>query len=239
VPGLRHSGAMTSVEDQDAASQDHPAPFAAMDPVAGVRMTACLVVGVIAAGGFAVAGLIDIAPLGGWDVAALVYLVWIWWQIAPADAARTAAVAVREDGSRALTDVVLLLAAVASLVGVGDLIVLGAAKGDPISPDLALALAVTSVVLSWAVVHTIYTLRYARLYYVGGDGGIDFNQDERPRYADFAYVAFSIGMTFQVSDTDLTSTTVRATALRHALLSYLFGAVIIAVTINLVAGLGH
>jgi uncharacterized membrane protein len=97
--------------------------------------------------------------------------------------------------------------------------------------------AISSVVLSWAVVHTIFTLRYARLYYVGTDGGIDFNQDQPPRYTDFAYLAFTLGMTFQVSDTDLKTSTIRATALRHALLSYLFGAVIIAVTINLVAGL--
>jgi uncharacterized membrane protein len=66
---------------------------------------------------------------------------------------------------------------------------------------------------------------------------VDFNEASRPRYADFAYLAFTLGMTFQVSDTALTTREVRATALRHALLSYLFGAVIIATTINLVAGL--
>jgi len=229
---------MTFVDDHEAASPGDPAPFAPTDPVAGVRMGACLIVGVVAAGVFATVGLGEIALLGGWDIAALVYLVWIWCQIAPADPARTAAVAVREDGSRALTDVVLLLAALASLVGVGDVLVLGGARNDPLNSDAALALAIASVVLSWSVVHTIYTLRYARQYYMGTPGGIDFNQDEPPRYTDFAYVAFSIGMTFQVSDTDLTTTTIRATALRHALLSYLFGAVIIAVVINLVAGLG-
>ena len=134
------------------------------------------------------------------------YLAWTLSQIVRADCDRTAAaVAVREDGSRALTDFVLILAAVASLAGVGDVIMLGAAKNDPISPGVAIALAITSVVLSWAVVHTIFTLRYARLYYVGAAGGIDFKQDEPPRYTDFAYLAFTIGMTFQVSDTDLTT----------------------------------
>jgi uncharacterized membrane protein len=68
-------------------------------------------------------------------------------------------------------------------------------------------------------------------------GGIDFNQDERPSYVDFGYLALTIGMTFQVSDTDLQRPAIRVTALRHALLSYLFGAVILAATINLVAGL--
>lgn len=66
---------------------------------------------------------------------------------------------------------------------------------------------------------------------------MDFNQDEPPRYGDFAYLGFTIGVTFQVSDTDLTATDVRVTALRHGLLSYLFGAVILAATINLIAGL--
>jgi uncharacterized membrane protein len=65
-----------------------------------------------------------------------------------------------------------------------------------------------------------------------------FNQAERPDFRDFAYVALTIGMTFQVSDTDLQSSAMRATALRHALLSFLFGAVILAATVNLVAGLG-
>jgi uncharacterized membrane protein len=96
---------------------------------------------------------------------------------------------------------------------------------------------VVSVVLAWVVVHTIFTLRYARIYYGGPDGGVDFNEKAAPDYADFAYLAFTIGMTFQVSDTDLTSKAMRRTALRHALISYLFGAVIIGLIINVVASL--
>jgi uncharacterized membrane protein len=102
---------------------------------------------------------------------------------------------------------------------------------------LLTALAVGSVVLSWSVVHTVFTLRYAHLYFSPPLGGIDFNQNPHPRYLDFAYVAFTIGMTYQVSDTDLTTETIRAAALRHALLSFLFGTVILATTINVVAGL--
>jgi uncharacterized membrane protein len=82
----------------------------------------------------------------------------------------------------------------------------------------------------------VFTLRYARTYYAEG-GGIDFNGDRPPDYRDFGYVAFTIGMTYQVSDTDLTSNSLRRTALRHALLSYLFGIVVVAITINVVAGL--
>ena len=68
---------------------------------------------------------------------------------------------------------------------------------------------------------------------------MDFNQDEDPTYRDFAYLAFTIGMTYQVSDTNLTDGRIRATALRHALLSFVFGTAIIATMINVVAGLLH
>jgi uncharacterized membrane protein len=70
-------------------------------------------------------------------------------------------------------------------------------------------------------------------------GGVDFNEDETPAYVDFAYLAFTIGMTYQASDTDLQSRIIRATALRQAMLSYLLGAVVLAITINLVVGLGN
>ncbi|WP_241972941.1 DUF1345 domain-containing protein [Cryobacterium sp. TMT2-14] len=99
------------------------------------------------------------------------------------------------------------------------------------------AAAVLSVGLSWILVHTLFTLRYASLYYSGPDGGVDFNQVVPPSYGDFAYLAFTIGMTFQVSDTSLQTHAIRMTALRHSLLSYLFGSFILATLINLVAGL--
>lgn len=86
--------------------------------------------------------------------------------------------------------------------------------------------------------HTVLTLRYALLYYTGRHGGIDFNQSGDPAYVDFGYLAFTLGMNYQVSDTDLQNRPIRATALRHALLSYLLGAVVLATVINLVAGLG-
>ncbi|GAC1654938.1 MAG: hypothetical protein NVS4B6_31420 [Mycobacterium sp.] len=90
---------------------------------------------------------------------------------------------------------------------------------------------------SWFAVHTVFTLRYARLYYVAKSAGIDFHQRGDPTYTDFAYVAFTIGMTYQVSDTDLNARDIRSTALAQAMLSFLLGAIILAVTINLVAGL--
>ena len=98
------------------------------------------------------------------------------------------------------------------------------------------ALVVLSVVLSWAAVHVVFTLRYARLYYAQ-DGGIDFHSGVAPDFKDFLYVALTIGMTFQVSDTDLNAKAIRMTALRHALISYLFGVVVVSTTINVIATL--
>ncbi len=95
------------------------------------------------------------------------------------------------------------------------------------------------MVLSWAVVHTVYALRYARLYYWGTDGGADFHEDALPAFSDFAYLAFTVAMTFQVSDTELNDKEFRRAVLRHSLLSYLFGAVILALVINVVAGLSR
>ena len=130
----------------------------------------------------------------------------------------------------------LLVASVASVLAVVLAITAGR-TGGPGARDLHAALAVASVALSWSVVQIVFTSHYARLYYSHPAGGIDFNQQAPPWYADFAYLAFTVRMTFQVSDTALQSSALRAAALRQALLSYLLGAVILATTINLVAGL--
>jgi uncharacterized membrane protein len=183
------------------------------------------------------AGAWGYAPLAGWDSAALVFTAWVWLAIRPMGSSETASHATREDPGRAATDLIVLIASVASLGAVG-LVLVRASAASGVQQSLIAGLGVASVALSWFTVHTLFTLRYARLYYTGEDGGVDFNQEAPPRYLDFAYVAFTIGMTFQVSDTDLESPEIRHSALRHALLSYLFGAVILATTINLVAGLG-
>ena len=178
------------------------------------------------------------AAIVGWDVMAFVVVVSTWLVIWRRDAAATAELAAREDPARPVADLLLIGASVASLVGVGFIVVAGGnSKG--VGKGLLVSFAVVTVVVSWAVVHTTYTLRYARLFYGGTQGGLDFHQrpGELPQYSDFAYLAFTIGMTFQVSDTEVNATVMRATVLRQALLSYLFGVVIIAIMINLVAGL--
>ena len=164
------------------------------------------------------------------------YVAWTWATIRHRDPAATARLALREDPGRAVADALLLIASVASVLAVALAITTGSAGGPGVREARA-ALAVASVALSWTVVQTVFTLHYARLYYTHPAGGIDFNQEAPPRYADFAYLAFTVGMTFQVSDTALHSSALRAATLRQALLSYLLGAVILATTINLVAGL--
>lgn len=196
-----------------------------------------VVVGCLAAGGVGLGGGWLYAPLAGWDVAALLFTMWAWGAIGFFDSARTAQHATREDPGSAATDLIVLVAAVASLAAVG-VIVAQANSSKGASQDLLAGFGVASVAVSWFAIHTLFTLRYARLYFTGADGGVDFNQSSPPRYVDFAYLAFTLGMTFQVSDTDLKTPAIRATALRQALLSYLFGAVILACTINLIASLG-
>jgi uncharacterized membrane protein len=176
------------------------------------------------------------ALLLGWDAAALTFLALVWLAVAPMNAVATARSAVSEDASRTEGEAVLLGAGTASLVAVG-LTLLEAGRSTGATRALLIALAVASVVLAWASVHTIYALRYARLYYGEPARGIDFNGDDQPSYLDFAYVALTVGMTSQVSDTSLTTPAMRRTAIHHALLAYVFATVVVALTINIVASL--
>jgi uncharacterized membrane protein len=173
--------------------------------------------------------------VAGWVTAAGVYVVWTQLILRGMDAEETCRWATREDPTRWVADAVILSASVASLGGVGYLVAAGSRSGaDAIQ---AAIVGILTVAASWFAVHTLYTVHYARLYYSGDPGGIDFHDPEPPRFRDFLYVAFTVGMTYQVSDTEINLTSIRATVLRHALVSYLLGAVVLAVTINLIAGL--
>ncbi|MFP3465654.1 DUF1345 domain-containing protein [Leifsonia sp. SIMBA_070] len=202
----------------------------------GARMTTAIAAGVVV--GIA-AGLLNAwhyAIIAGWAAACLVYITWVWLAVWRLDSQATKDHATLEDPGRRTADFVLLLAAAASIFAVVYILV--DAKHLSGGKQLGVALlSVLSVALSWTLVHTLYALRYARMYYRTG-GGIDFNQKESPRYSDFAYLSFTLGMTFQVSDTNIRSSYIRRAILRHTLLSYVFGTVIVAATVNLVAGLG-
>jgi uncharacterized membrane protein len=175
-----------------------------------------------------------VALTGSWGVAALVTIVAVWIRIWGMDAELTKANARAEDVARPIADLIILAASVGSLGAIGyTLHRAGSAHGG--GKVLLIALAITVVSLSWTTVHTLYVVRYGDLYYGDPIGGIDFNDGGPPDYHDFAYLALTIGMTFQVSDTDLGSKKMRRTALRHALLSFVFVAVIGALAINSVA----
>jgi uncharacterized membrane protein len=173
-----------------------------------------------------------------WVAAALTWVGLVWSSIAPMDAAATARYATREDPHGPSAQALLLSA---SLAGLGAVVlgILKAAHTAGSEKFVLLASGVAAIIASWGVVHTVFTLRYAGLYYKGVDGGVSFNQDDDPSYLDFAYLAFTVAMTYQVSDTNITTNDIRRTVLRHALMSYLLGTVIIAATINLAAGLAH
>ena len=168
----------------------------------------------------------------GWGCLALTYVVWTWsiiWGFGPT---ATEDHASTEEPGRRTARAFILVGASASLAGVG--LFLWAPSADR---RWAATVAVVSIVISWFAVHTIYALKYAKIYYTNSPRGIDFNQEASPQYSDFAYLACAVGMSFAISDTNLKTSQMRKTAMGHALLSYVFGSVIIASVVNLIAGL--
>ncbi|WP_421743259.1 DUF1345 domain-containing protein [Cellulomonas sp.] len=172
------------------------------------------------------------AVLAAWATVAAVFVLWTWVVVGPMDPDDTASHATREEPTRFGAHVVVVAAALVTLVGV--VLVLVDKEIGQLLPTVAV---LASVLASWAAIHTVFALRYARMYLTDGARGIDFHMTEPPRYTDFAYVAVTVGMSFAISDTDLGSSAMRRTALVHALLSYLFGTVIIALLVNLVASM--
>jgi uncharacterized membrane protein len=196
------------------------------------------VVGGVAVGlGFAVARHPAVAVMAGWAVFAALFTVLTWLAVGRLDAQQTREHAKDNDPSDGMADTLVIIASLASIVGVGFLLAGKRQNGQAAGP-LEGIVGVAVVVASWAAVHTMYLLRYARMYYSAeSTAPIDFHSDDKPDYQDFAYIAYTLGMTYQVSDTDFTQKKIRHVALRHALISYVFGAVILATTINLIVQL--
>jgi uncharacterized membrane protein len=203
---------------------------------ARIRLLFCAGAGILAGILLGVMGHAKFAPLVAWDTMAILYVATILASVLRFNASTTKSHALRENPGRTVGDALLLVASLASLFAV-VLLIVQAGKVTGAEKIFDVALGLVSVIIAWNVVHTTYLLTYARLYYGDPEGGISFNEQSKPRYADFAYLAFTIGMTFQVSDTDISTKQIRATIIRHALLSYVFGTVIIASTINFLAGL--
>jgi uncharacterized membrane protein len=191
--------------------------------------------GFVAGAAAIAAGLAELAVLVGWIAAAAVALAWVWRISWPQDPVGTKQLAEAEGRTRS-TDTAVVLAAVASLGAVVFALIDSGGSNEALA-GAAVVLSITTVVLSWALVNTVFALKYARLYYLDDDGGIDFGQEQAPAYSDFAYMAFTVGMAYAVSETTPASNRIRKTALGHALLSYLFGTGVIATAINLVGNL--
>lgn len=181
-------------------------------------------------------GLLTSAPLGVLSGIAAMSTTFVitgivaLWPMTAADTRRNVR---REDFQPFIEELLVVVAALGSLVGIVILLTLGNSG----SKTAAAAISLLGVFLTWAMLHLMYTTRYALLYYSEPLGGIDFNNDDPPSYRDFFYFSYNLGMTYQVSDTNVSSSEIRSVVLRHTLLSYLFGTVILAATINLVAGI--
>ncbi|MGQ5262509.1 DUF1345 domain-containing protein [Micromonospora sp. ZYX-F-536] len=196
-----------------------------------------MAVGAVAGTATALAGAPELTPLVIWTIAAGTILAWVWRGCWSASPRRTEQLAEAERNSRS-TDSAILIASAISLVAVAEALVRVSNQQDVVALTLVI-LSVVAVVLAWALVNTVFAFKYARLYYRDDGGGIDFKGEDRPAYADFAYVAFTVGMSYAPGEIEPTTNRVRRMALGHALLSYTFGTGILAVAVNLVTNLGQ
>ena len=179
-----------------------------------------------------------------WDVFAFTYLVSSWIILFNHSPEQIRHVAKKEDGSIAFVFTVILVSSFASMITV--LILIVSKKMSQNAEVYSLLVTVASVLLSWLMVHTTFTFHYAHLYYddhatdaLKLAGGLDFPYEKKPNYLDFAYFSFVLGMTFQVSDVQITSGKLRRVALFHGLLSFALNTFVVAFTINIIAGLQH
>ncbi|MEU1404118.1 DUF1345 domain-containing protein [Streptomyces sp. NPDC005728] len=178
-------------------------------------------------------GLTTRPPLGALAGIAATQLAFVlagWLVLWPMDAAATHRNVRREDLRPLLEELVVVAVAACGLLAIVLLLLIG--RSD--TGHIGAATALFGVFMAWAALHLMYATRYAYVYYASG-GGIDFNSDQPPAYRDFFYFSYNLGMTYQVSDTNVSSTALRSIVLRHTLLSYVFGTGILATAISLVA----
>ena len=212
---------------------------AAAIPSALVRLAVAAVTTTVAVMVLSHRMALPLALMGGWDVGGLSLLVLAWLAIGGCDAALTQNRAASQDPGRTTVYVLITLTSAFSLFAAVALAhraktMMG---GDTLTAAL---LCIMTVAVSWLVTNTALTLRYAHLYYREdheGVGGVDFPGNARPTYLDFAYFAFTIGMTFQTSDVQIKSPAIRATVLAHAMLSFAYNTAILAFALQLAFGL--
>ncbi|MDQ6844386.1 MAG: DUF1345 domain-containing protein [Bacteroidota bacterium] len=224
-----------------ATTQQKPSFFARLH--SAQKILICIVIAVIA---YFIANIQHLDVLThlmiGWDVFSfcLVVMSWITFSITTSQHIREQAKV--QDSSRVLIFITILISTFASFLAVLLLII--SKKDFKSTETFHTIIAIAGMLFSWFLIHTIFTYRYAHIFY-GDDeekpnthaGGLDFPDDKKPDYLDFAYFSFVLGMTFQVSDVQVTSKRLRRFALLHGILSFIFNTVMIALTINIIAGL--
>ena len=180
-----------------------------------------------------------------WDTFLLGVLTLSWARIVTAHPKESLKTARLQDSSRTAIFLFVILAACISIVAVGYL--LGSAQGrhgERLMESIVLAFG--TLIGSWCLIHTLFALRYAHIFYGDNDspassgrhlGGLQFPGEHAPDYFDFAYFSFVIGMTCQVSDVQISGRSLRRLALVHGLLAFAFNTVILALSINIVSGL--
>jgi uncharacterized membrane protein len=187
----------------------------------------------------ALSGLVQV--MIGFDAFTIVLLTisWINFFTTPQHELRREAKVL--DGSRILVFIVILGAALASMAAVG--LILLNNDDDESTKAIRITAAVAGMLFSWMLVHTTFAYRYAHLYYADHHikanadvEGLEFPDDDKPDFLDFAYFSFVLGMTFQVSDVEISEKKLRRLALAHGLISFFFNTTIIAITINILAG---
>ena len=183
--------------------------------------------------------------MSAWIAFSLVNLIFFWifmFTVHPREIAR---IARKQDLSRILIFLVILLASSVSLVAVVLLLRELPTPGQR-GYYYHMVLFIASVTCSWFLIHTIFAFRYAHLFYTCKmdevidkecRGGLEFPNDKTPDYLDFAYFSFGLGMTFQVSDVQVTSGIIRRLTLLHSLISFIFNTTFVALIINIIAGL--
>ncbi|MDI3320359.1 DUF1345 domain-containing protein [Pinibacter soli] len=177
-----------------------------------------------------------------WDIFAAMLIVLSWTVIFARSTARIREFARREDGSRLYVFLLVLISSFASMIAV-LMLILSKSDSDK-HHTLYLIATIAGMLFSWIIVHTTFTFHYAHMYYDHDDndphlkvGGLDFPSEKKPDYLDFAYFAFVIGMTFQVSDVEISNRKIRRLALAHGLISFVLNTFVVALTVNLIAGL--
>ena len=178
----------------------------------------------------------ELRGLVAWNGAIVGFLALAWHTILTSDAARTRRLSRREDEHRSTIDTLLLFASFASVGGVLQALAHASKAQDALATQLTLA-SMATVVLSWALIHTVYAFHYARLYYEGAGGGVDFHGDEPPDYLDFCYLSFAVGTTFGATDSEVGGRPIRRTILKHGVLSFAFATIVVALALSVISSL--